>query len=315
MERYGHGTPDDWLERNVYARYSVLGLSLMGAIDIALFGLIPGALILIVQIAWIPFWAAGVINGIGHYWGYRNWDVQRRTRARNIVAVGHPDRRRGAAQQPPRLSDLGQVLAASGTSSTSAGSYIRMLESLGLATVKKVAPTPRFSRPEAGRRPADAAGGDRQSLRRAGALRHVAQAHLRRGDSSGCGTGRRGRRSRCKPAEALARARAAALPEPSARSSAKRCKNSKRARDGDRDARRTGRAVGALDRLARAAGQQLQDWCHRAEASGIAPLVRVLATACAATPEPRRRKQIKKPARRRAFFVRRRSRYFSLVSL
>ncbi|MCX7961463.1 MAG: acyl-CoA desaturase, partial [Burkholderiales bacterium] len=75
LERFGHGTPDDWLERNVYTPHSFLGLALMGAIDVALFGLVPGLLIFLVQIVWIPFWAAGVINGVGHYWGYRNWDV------------------------------------------------------------------------------------------------------------------------------------------------------------------------------------------------------------------------------------------------
>src|SRR6476660_4690367 len=63
MERYGHGTPDDWLERKVFSRFSVLGLTIMGAVDLALFGPVPGALILLTQIAWIPFWAAGVING------------------------------------------------------------------------------------------------------------------------------------------------------------------------------------------------------------------------------------------------------------
>ena len=74
LARYGHGTPDDWIERNLYSGHSMLGLVLMGAVNIALFGLVPGALILIAQIVWIPFWAAGVINGIGHFWGYRSWD-------------------------------------------------------------------------------------------------------------------------------------------------------------------------------------------------------------------------------------------------
>ena len=88
MERYGHGTPDDWIERNVYSPSSVWGLWLMGAINIALFGLVPGMLILIAQIAWIPFWAAGVINGIGHWFGYRSWDVPAPDASRNIFPVG-----------------------------------------------------------------------------------------------------------------------------------------------------------------------------------------------------------------------------------
>jgi stearoyl-CoA desaturase (Delta-9 desaturase) len=74
MERYGHGTPDDWMERNVYTKYSRLGISLMMVIDIALFGVL-GLAVWAVQMAWIPFWAAGVINGIGHYWGYRNFEA------------------------------------------------------------------------------------------------------------------------------------------------------------------------------------------------------------------------------------------------
>ena len=73
LARYGHGTPDDWLERHVYTPGQKLGILLMLAIDLALFGLVPGALIWGVQMVWIPFWAAGVINGVGHFWGYRNY--------------------------------------------------------------------------------------------------------------------------------------------------------------------------------------------------------------------------------------------------
>jgi len=86
VERYGRGTPDDWLERNVYSRSPIFGLWLMGAIDLAVFGPVPGALVLLVQIVWIPFWAAGVINGIGHYWGYRNYACE--DTSRNIVPIG-----------------------------------------------------------------------------------------------------------------------------------------------------------------------------------------------------------------------------------
>jgi stearoyl-CoA desaturase (delta-9 desaturase) len=73
MTRYGKDTPDDWLERRVYTPLHKHGIMLMLAIDVALFGLLPGALIWGVQMVWIPFWAAGVINGIGHYWGYRRF--------------------------------------------------------------------------------------------------------------------------------------------------------------------------------------------------------------------------------------------------
>ena len=72
MRRFGHGTPDDWLERNVYSRHTLLGIMIMLAIDLALFGLV-GLTVWAVQMAWIPFWAAGVVNGVGHALGYRNF--------------------------------------------------------------------------------------------------------------------------------------------------------------------------------------------------------------------------------------------------
>ena len=84
IERYGKGCPDDWLERNVY-RYNFIGLSLMLIIDVALFGVL-GLTIWAVQMLWIPVFAAGVINGIGHWWGYRNFECP--DAARNIVPWG-----------------------------------------------------------------------------------------------------------------------------------------------------------------------------------------------------------------------------------
>jgi stearoyl-CoA desaturase (delta-9 desaturase) len=84
LKMYGAGTPDDWMERNVYA-HSWLGVSLMLLIDLMLFG-IAGAVVWGIQMLWIPFWAAGVINGIGHYIGYRNTDTP--DKSRNILPVG-----------------------------------------------------------------------------------------------------------------------------------------------------------------------------------------------------------------------------------
>lgn len=75
MERFGKGTPDDWLERHVYTKHTSLGFKLMLLINLVCFG-IPGITIWAVQMAWIPFFAAGVINGIGHFWGYRNYETQ-----------------------------------------------------------------------------------------------------------------------------------------------------------------------------------------------------------------------------------------------
>jgi stearoyl-CoA desaturase (delta-9 desaturase) len=141
MERYGHGTPDDWVERNVYTRFTLSGLTSMGLINVALFGLVPGLLVLVLQIAWIPFWAAGVINGIGHFWGYRNW--QTTDASTNIVPFGiliggeELHNNHHAFASSAKLSnkwyefDLGWL-------------YIRILEVLRLARVKKVAPRPRI---------------------------------------------------------------------------------------------------------------------------------------------------------------------------
>jgi stearoyl-CoA desaturase (delta-9 desaturase) len=142
LDNFGRGTPDDWVERHVYAPHSLTGLLLLLAIDVVLFGL-PGVVIYVVQIAWIPFWAAGVINGIGHYWGYRNFETE--DASRNIVPIGiliggeefHNNHH--AYGSSAKLAnkwwelDIGWV-------------YIRVLEMLGLATVKKVAPRASFSR-------------------------------------------------------------------------------------------------------------------------------------------------------------------------
>jgi len=141
LQRYGHGTPDDWLERNVYTSRAKIGLLVMGTIDVVLFGVVPGLLILAVQIAWIPFWAAGVINGIGHYWGYRNWSCA--DASTNIFPLGiliggeELHNNHHAFGSSAKLSnrwyefDIGWM-------------YIRILALLRLAQIKKVAPRPRF---------------------------------------------------------------------------------------------------------------------------------------------------------------------------
>ena len=85
IETYGANCPDDWIERNVYEKHDNLGLVLMLILDIAIFGVGPGLFAYAVQIIWVSLWAAGVINGIGHAWGYRNWDTQESSR--NIVPI------------------------------------------------------------------------------------------------------------------------------------------------------------------------------------------------------------------------------------
>src|SRR5947208_2720402 len=146
LERYGHGTPDDWIERHLYTPWSFFGVFVLLAVDLGAFGVVPGALAWLVQMAWIPFWAAGVINGVGHYFGYRSYDVA--DASTNIVPWGiliggeELHNNHHAYASSAKLSskwyefDIGWM-------------YIRILEMLGLATVKKVAPKARFAEPRA----------------------------------------------------------------------------------------------------------------------------------------------------------------------
>jgi stearoyl-CoA desaturase (delta-9 desaturase) len=144
LERYGNGTPDDWLERNFYAKYQSLGLILMGLIDVGVFGAVPGALIVLTQIAWIPFWAAGVINGVGHYWGYRHWSTP--DWSTNIAPWG-------ILIGGEELHNNHHAFATSAKLSNKwyevdiGWGYICGLEAVGLAKVKHVAPTPHFTAP------------------------------------------------------------------------------------------------------------------------------------------------------------------------
>lgn len=85
VAQYGVGTPDDWMEQNVYTKHSRIGILLMLLIDILLFGWI-GFVVWGIQMIWIPFWAAGVINGLGHWWGYRNGETK--DQSRNIMPWG-----------------------------------------------------------------------------------------------------------------------------------------------------------------------------------------------------------------------------------
>jgi stearoyl-CoA desaturase (delta-9 desaturase) len=136
MVKYGHGTPNDWLERNLYTRYSWQGVGLMMIINLALFGA-AGLAVWAVQMAWIPVTAAGIINGIGHYWGYRNFEAP--DASTNIspwgIMIGGEELHNNHHTYPtsakfsvkPYEFDIGWV-------------YIRAMEKVGLATVKKVPP-------------------------------------------------------------------------------------------------------------------------------------------------------------------------------
>ncbi len=142
LERYGRGTPDDWIERKLYTRFSSLGIVIMLATSLVLFGAI-GLTVWAVQMLWIPFFAAGVINGIGHYWGYRNFQPE--DASTNLVPWGiliggeELHNNHHAYASSARLSnrwyefDIGWL-------------YIRMMQAAGLAQVKKVAPELRIDR-------------------------------------------------------------------------------------------------------------------------------------------------------------------------
>jgi stearoyl-CoA desaturase (delta-9 desaturase) len=85
IESYGKGTPNDWIEKNLYSKYSTLGFILLLIIETYLFhGW--GIVIWLIQMAWIPFWAAGVVNGVGHWWGYRNTETK--DNSKNIIPLG-----------------------------------------------------------------------------------------------------------------------------------------------------------------------------------------------------------------------------------
>lgn len=141
MAKYGHGTPTDWIERNLYTKYSWLGVVSLFVINFVLFGVI-GISVWAVQMMWIPITAAGIINGIGHYWGYRNYDCA--DAATNIIPFG-------ILIGGEELHNNHHTYATSAKLSSKwyeidiGWAYIRALEMLGLAKVKKLAPEPKFS--------------------------------------------------------------------------------------------------------------------------------------------------------------------------
>jgi stearoyl-CoA desaturase (Delta-9 desaturase) len=136
-EKYGKGTPEDWIENNLYSRYEVLGISIMFVIDLLLFGVL-GITVWAVQMIWIPFFAAGMINGLGHHSGYRNYECA--DAATNIspwgILIGGEELHNNHHTYPSsaKLSnkwwefDIGWM-------------YIRLFSMLGLAKVKRLPPT------------------------------------------------------------------------------------------------------------------------------------------------------------------------------
>jgi stearoyl-CoA desaturase (Delta-9 desaturase) len=136
LAKYGLGTPDDWIERNLYSRFTWQGVGLMLILNLLLFGAL-GAVVWAVQMVWIPWWATGVINGIGHWWGYRNFEAP--DASRNVspwgILIGGEELHNNHHTYPtsakfsvkPYEFDVGWL-------------YISVLSKLGLATVRKTPP-------------------------------------------------------------------------------------------------------------------------------------------------------------------------------
>ena len=132
VNKLGVGCPDDWIERNVYSRYPSTGIELLLFLDLLIFDW-WGLAVWLVQVAWIPFWAAGVINGLAHWWGYRNYEVK--DTSRNLLPVAiwiggeelhnnhHGDGASAKFSKKPYEFDIGWM-------------YIKLLEKAGLATVR-----------------------------------------------------------------------------------------------------------------------------------------------------------------------------------
>jgi stearoyl-CoA desaturase (delta-9 desaturase) len=268
LERYGHGTPDDWIERNLYTKSPIYGVSLALALNLLIFGVVPGFLIWLTQIAWIPFWAAGVINGVGHFFGYRSYGVA--DASTNIVPWGifiggeELHNNHHAFASSAKLSskwyefDIGWM-------------YIRILELLGFATVKKVAPKPRFAQPKPS--------ADLDTLHAVIANRYdVLSRYARSLKRTYSDEVDRLKHWSPRDAEVLRSLRRALL-----RGQAVAGAESTRLAEALKNSRALATAIAMRHELValweRSSAskeqllKQLQDWCHRAEASGVAPLV------------------------------------------
>jgi stearoyl-CoA desaturase (delta-9 desaturase) len=160
VARFGRGTPDDWIERHLYTPHCNWGPTVLAVLEIALFG-VSGVAIWAVQMMWIPFWGAGVVNGIGHWWGYRNFETADRSTNLSPIAiwVGGEELHNNHHAFPSSAKfsirrfefDIGWLV-------------IRMLARLGLASVKRVAAstqTPSIDRTRVERRPVQANLSDR----------------------------------------------------------------------------------------------------------------------------------------------------------
>jgi stearoyl-CoA desaturase (delta-9 desaturase) len=266
LERYGHGTPDDWLERHLYTRFSWHGLALMLAIDLALFG-VAGLSVWALQMAWTPIMAAGIINGAAHYWGYRNFetpDASTNISPWGILIAGEElHNNHHTYPTSAKLSvkayefDIGWF-------------YISVLQRLGLANVKKTPPRLAFGRvrPVADEKTLEALISNRYEIMAAYAkdMRRAFRGELvalqaRSADASVIGAARRWlhRDAEKVPAAALAQLALARAASPVL---------DKMVLMREELRQLWLNRLQSREQLA----AELQAWCHRAEASGIAAL-------------------------------------------
>ena len=266
LERFGHGTPDDWIERHLYTRFSWHGLALMLAIDLALFG-VAGLSVWALQMAWTPIMAAGIINGAAHYWGYRNFespDASTNISPWGILIAGEElHNNHHTYPTSAKLSvkayefDIGWF-------------YISVLQRLGLASVKKTPPRLAFGRvrPVADEKTLEALISNRYEIMAAYAkdMRRAFRGELvalqaRSADASVIGAARRWlhRDAEKVPAAALAQLALARAASPVL---------DKMVLMREELRQLWLNRLQSREQLA----DDLQAWCHRAEASGIAVL-------------------------------------------
>jgi len=268
LDKYGHGTPDDWMERHVYTPFSWQGVGVMLIVDLALFGPI-GATMWAVQMLWIPITAAGIINGIGHFWGYRNFACA--DASTNIVPWGiliggeELHNNHHAYGTSAKLSsrwyefDIGWM-------------YIRMLEMMKLATVRKVAPRVRLDRSKAAP--------DLATLQAIITHRYAVATSYAKSLKTACAAEIAALRDRHAHIDLPSLRRVKrwlasdeqVLPEVERARLAQALDNSKVLKQiyhmRQELASLWGRSTESSEQLL----ARLQDWCHRAEASGIPPL-------------------------------------------
>ena len=266
LQRFGHGTPDDWLERHLYTRFSWYGVVLMLAIDLALFG-VAGLSVWALQMAWTPIMAAGIINGAAHYWGYRNFetpDASTNISPWGILIAGEElHNNHHTYPTSAKLSvkayefDIGWF-------------YISVLQRLGLASVKKTPPRLAFGRvrPVADEKTLEALISNRYEIMAAYAkdMRRAFRGELvalqaRSADASVIGAARRWlhRDAEKVPAAALAQLALARAASPVL---------DKMVLMREELRQLWLNRLQSREQLA----AELQAWCHRAEASGIAAL-------------------------------------------